>query len=202
MESNKIKNDTKKIKIFILIIVLLTLGFLLPYYGSLAIIMFFFFNIYTLVKQSLYVLDNEHLIRKLLEKDGVNTVSKIIYKYNFITRFFFKFILRKIQRDFSKLDQKIKEEKEKFSENFSKSREEFRQKFNQDTNFMDSEISECLKVFGLKINELNLEIVKSKYKNLAKLYHPDINPGNDDTQIKKINSCKDRLVRFIKNKGF
>lgn len=195
MESSKIKNNTKKI-IQITFIVLLTLGFLLPYYVIPTIMLFIILNIYSLIKQSLFVLENENIFLRLLEVGGLEAISKNIYKYNFIARYFFEIILWKIRKDFAKHERRFEKERERAKYNNGQNR------FKQDKPYTEAEISECLKIFGLKSEGLSLERLKSKYKNLAKLYHPDINPGNDDTQIKKINSCKDKLVRFIKNKGF
>ena len=187
MEGYKIKNNVKII-ILILLTALLTLGLLISYKVVLFAMLFIFLNIYTLVKSSIRLLDNENLIKKLLEEDGINIVSKSVYKYNFITRFLFKIILKKIKRDLKAYDRKFEKD--------------FNDRFNQRLK-QEDDISECLKIFELdKGNELTLETIKRKYKNLARLYHPDLNKDMDDTKIKKINSCKDKLVRFIKIRDF
>ena len=189
MEGYKIKNNVKII-ILILLTTLLTLGLLISYKVVLFAMLFIFLNIYTLVKSSIRLLDNENLIKKLLEEDGINIVSKSVYKYNFITRFLFKIILKKIKRDLKAYDRKFEKD--------------FKDRFNQRIK-QEDDISECLKIFELdKISskELTLETIKRKYKNLARLYHPDLNKDMDDTKIKKINSCKDKLVRFIKIRDF
>ena len=186
MEGYKIKNNVKII-ILILLTTLLTLGLLISYKVVLFAMLFIFLNIYTLVKSSIRLLDNENLIKKLLEEDGINIVSKSVYKYNFITRFLFKIILIKIKKDFENYDRKFEKD--------------FNDRYNQRS--INNDISECLKLFELDdSNELTLETIKRKYKNLARLYHPDLNKDMDDTKIKKINSCKDKLVRFIKIRDF
>lgn len=205
-----IKNNMIDIIQFIFLCILLTLSILLPYSAILFIIMFILINIYLIIKSSMFVLNNDKMINDLLEEDGINIVSKSFFKYNFITRFFFGFTLKKIKKDLNEIDIKMKNYREDIEKNFNKIKEEFEEKINKNyhntnnTNNINNriEISNCLKVFDLKSNELNLETIKIKYKNLARQYHPDVNKNIDDTKIKEINSCKDRLVRFLKNKGF
>lgn len=205
-----IKNNMIDIIQFIFLCILLTLSILLPYSAILFIIIFILINIYLIIKSSIFVLNNDKMINDLLEEDGINIISKSFFKYNFITRFFFGFALKRIKKDINEIDNKMKNYREDIEKNFNKIKEEFEEKINKERNNTNNtnntndlkEISNCLKVFGLKSNELNLETIKIKYKNLARMYHPDVNKNIDDTKIKEINSCKDRLVRFLKNKGF
>lgn len=197
--SNDIRNFENKI--IILLTVLLTLNILLPEFTILFIILFIIINIYSVVKSIIFLIPEDYLVYELFKYNGIDILGKHFYKYNFFTRYFFKKALNMCRVTILQNNEKIKDDTEslyKIIQEFSKNSRSNGYHY-RDINY----INNCLRIFGLNSNELNLKNVNEKYRNLAKQYHSDIIGNIDDIdKMKEINSCKERLVRFIKNKGF
>lgn len=63
---------------------------------------------------------------------------------------------------------------------------------------------EAIKMLQLSMDELNSEgkigKIKSSYKRLAKLYHPDV--GGDTEKFKKLNTAQEQMVAWAENPQF
>lgn len=56
---------------------------------------------------------------------------------------------------------------------------------------------EVLKLFGINIHDLNKENLKKTYHQLARQYHPDLNPNMDSSYFQKINNAYEYLNQCI-----
>lgn len=63
---------------------------------------------------------------------------------------------------------------------------------------------ECMEFLGLKIGELlhksKVESIRSSYKKLAKIYHPDV--GGDTEKFKRLNEAHQRMLLWAENPQF
>lgn len=78
----------------------------------------------------------------------------------------------------------------------------FNQEFNNrgfQGNFYNqtSKLQEAKEFFGFKETP-NKEDIKRRYKELAKIYHPDLN-GGDEEKMKKLNEYRDILIQTYGN---
>ena len=58
-----------------------------------------------------------------------------------------------------------------------------------------------MKIFSLN-NDFNEKILKKRYKELVKKYHPDLNKSflNKDSKIKEINNAYNFLLKLAKDR--
>jgi hypothetical protein len=59
--------------------------------------------------------------------------------------------------------------------------------------------SDFLKILTTLRHATTLDELKQAYRKAAKAFHPDLNPGIDDTYMKKINSIYDMKIRDLKD---
>jgi DnaJ-class molecular chaperone len=63
------------------------------------------------------------------------------------------------------------------------------------------ELQESLQVFGLG-ERATLSEIKSRHRQLVKLYHPDAQGGDDQYHIRKINSAYRVLLEYVDSYRF
>jgi DnaJ-class molecular chaperone len=65
---------------------------------------------------------------------------------------------------------------------------------------LTSEIQNSIEIFKLN-NDFDENILKKRYKELVKKYHPDLNKNylNKQKKIKQINKAYNILLKFLKN---
>jgi hypothetical protein len=63
---------------------------------------------------------------------------------------------------------------------------------------------EAIRLLQLTMDELNSEgkigKIKSSYKRLAKIYHPDV--GGDTEKFKKLNTAQEQMIAWAENPQF
>ena len=106
------------------------------------------------------------------------------------TRPFSKGISSKIKFEF---EYSINKEKIKFTKNRSS------KSFTKNVT-LTNEIQNSIEIFKLN-NDFDENILKKRYKELVKKYHPDLNKNylNKEKKIKQINKAYNILLKFLKN---
>tara|TARA_B100001057_G_scaffold63731_1_gene57299 strand:+ start:276 stop:845 length:570 start_codon:yes stop_codon:yes gene_type:complete len=112
------------------------------------------------------------------------------------------FFLGRPTRPFSKgISSKIRFE---FEYSFNKEKIKFtknkREKSSAKNVSLSKEIQTSIEIFKLN-NDFNENILKKRYKELVKIYHPDLNKNylNKERKIKQINKAYNILLRFLKS---
>lgn len=98
------------------------------------------------------------------------------------------------------IKQKIKQNARNFEFRFNQNYQNFNFNDFQNGNFQGnfynqkSKLDEAKEFFGFTSNNITKDDIKRRYKELAKLYHPDLNGGSDE-KMKKLNEYKEILLQ-------
>lgn len=98
------------------------------------------------------------------------------------------------------IKQKIKQNTRNFEFRFNQNYQNFNFNDFQNGNFQGnfynqkSKVDEAKEFFGFTSNTITKDDIKRRYKELAKLYHPDLN-GESDEKMKKLNEYKEILLQ-------